>query len=127
MKIPISTEVADKLIKDPSIKVMLYCTSQLVGTAATFPLPKADIVFPRQIEIKINGIELKADLKGIDTKSGSTKPADITSLIIKRSDYPGNFLNVSSYPPNSKIFDQRVGNFSSFRCSHDKRVLQVAL
>lgn len=126
MKIPISTEAADKLNKDSSIKVMLYCTSQLVGTAATFPLPKADIGFPRQIEIKINGVQLKADLKGIDTKTGSTKPADITSLIVKRPDYPGNFLNVS-YPPNSKIFDQRVGNFSSFCCSPDKQGFQVVL
>lgn len=125
MKIPISTEVVDKL-KDPSIKVMVYCTSQLVGAAATIPLPKADITFPRQIEIKINGVEVKADLKGIDTKTGSTKPADITSLIVKRPDYPGNFLNVS-YPLNSKIFDQRVGIFFSFHCSPDKHGLPVAL
>lgn len=118
MKIHISTEVADKL-KDSSIKVMLYCTSQSVGTAAIFPLPKADIAFPRQIEIKINGVEVKADLKGIETKTGSTKPADITSLIVKLPDYPGNFLSVS-YPPNSKIFDQRVCSFVSFRCSPDK-------
>ena len=121
MKIPISTEVADKL-KDYSIKVMVYCTSQSVGTAATFPLPKADIAFPRQIEIKINGVEVKADLKGIDKKTGSTKPADITSLIVKRPDYPGNFLNVSN-PHNSKIFDERVGSFFSFRCSPYKQGL----
>lgn len=125
MKIPISNEVAEKL-KDSSIKVMVYCTSQIMGAPAIFPLPKAEIAFPRQIEIKINGVEVKADLKGIDTKTGSTKPADITSLIVKRSDYPGNFLNVS-YPSNSKIFDQRVGNFFSFRCSLYKQGLPIAL
>lgn len=94
---------------------MVYCTSELVGAAATFPLPKADITFPRQIEIKINGVEVNADLKGIDKKIGSTKPADITSLIAQQPDHPGNFMNVS-YPPHPKISDQRVGTFFSFRC-----------
>lgn len=88
---------------------MVYCTSELVGAAATFPLPKADITFPRQVEIKINGVEVNADLKGIDKKTGSTKPADITSLIVKRPDYPGNLMNVS-YPSSCKASDQRVGN-----------------
>lgn len=101
---------------------MLYCTSELAGTAATFPLPKADITFPRQIEIRINGVEVNADLKGIDKKTGSTKPADITSLIVKRPNYPGNFMNVS-YPRSSIISDQRVGNFFSFRCSPFKQAL----
>lgn len=125
LKIPISTEVADKL-KDSSIKVMVYCTSDLVGAAATFPLPKADVSFPRQIEMKINGLEVNADLKGIDKKTGSTKPADITSLIVKRPDYPGNFMNIS-YPPNSKTSDQRVGNFFSFHSSPCKQGLPIAL
>jgi E3 SUMO-protein ligase PIAS1 len=37
-----------------------------------------DIAFPHQSEIKVNGGEVKANLRGLKNKPGSTRPVDIT-------------------------------------------------
>jgi E3 SUMO-protein ligase PIAS1 len=54
---------------------MLYCARDYHSYA------KSDISFPHQVEIKVNGDELKANLKGLKNKPGSTRPADITDLL----------------------------------------------
>ena len=63
-------------------RIMIFC--------ATEPLShftKVDITFPNQIEIKVNGAEVRANLRGLKNRPGSTRPADITDLIRKTSNY----------------------------------------
>lgn len=82
MKITLNNDTADKLSKDPSIKAMIYCASEPIS-----PFSKVDISFPHQVEIKINGDDVKANLRGLKNKVGSTRPADITSLLRRRAGY----------------------------------------
>lgn len=82
MKITLKNDAAEKLSKDPSIKAMIYCASEPIS-----PFSKVDISFPYQLEIKINGDDVKANLRGLKNKLGSTRPADITSLLRRRAGY----------------------------------------
>lgn len=61
---------------------MIYCASDPVS-----PYSKAEISFPYQVEIKVNQDEVKANLRGLKNKAGSTRPADITNLLRKRAAY----------------------------------------
>ncbi|KAF9871617.1 MIZ/SP-RING zinc finger [Colletotrichum karsti] len=45
-----------------------------------------NISFPHQSEIKINGNEVKANLRGLKNKPGSTRPVDITSFLRLKND-----------------------------------------
>lgn len=56
---------------DPSLKVMVFCAGDNRGPQ--------DIAFPHQSEIKVNGAEVKANLRGLKNKPGSTRPVDISS------------------------------------------------
>jgi E3 SUMO-protein ligase PIAS1 len=87
---------------------MVFCAAEGHG--------KQDIAFPHQSEIKVNGGEIKANLRGLKNKPGSTRPVDITkelrlkvptytnnvemtyALTNKASGYP---LQVSPYTPSS--------------------------
>ncbi|MCJ1424368.1 SUMO ligase siz1 [Sticta canariensis] len=82
VKITLGYDTAEKLIKDPSIKAMIYCASDPIP-----PYSKSEISFPYQIEIKVNQDEVKANLRGLKNKPGSTRPADITSLLRRRAGY----------------------------------------
>jgi E3 SUMO-protein ligase PIAS1 len=54
------------------------------------PFTRLDITFPSQIEVRINGDEIKANYKGLKNKPGSTRPADITSQVRTS---PANYRN----------------------------------
>ncbi|KAL8809712.1 MAG: hypothetical protein Q9200_003181 [Gallowayella weberi] len=75
-------DVADKLASDPSIRVMIFCASEPISHFS-----KLDIAFPHQVEIKVNLDEVKANLRGLKNRPGSTRPADITNLLRKRANY----------------------------------------
>ncbi len=81
-KITLRPDIADQLIADSSIRVMIYCASEPFSHLA-----KVDIAFPHQVEIKVNLDEVKANLRGLKNKAGSTRPPDITSLLRKRANY----------------------------------------
>jgi E3 SUMO-protein ligase PIAS1 len=49
---------------------MVFCAAEGHG--------RQDIAFPHQSEIKVNGGEVKANLRGLKNKPGSTRPVDIT-------------------------------------------------
>jgi E3 SUMO-protein ligase PIAS1 len=50
-----------------------------------------DISFPHQSELKVNGGEIKANLRGLKNKAGSTRPVDITdSLRLTKVNYPNS-------------------------------------
>jgi E3 SUMO-protein ligase PIAS1 len=63
---------------------MVFCASETFGSTDRNGL---DISFPHNVELKCNGDEVKANLRGLKNKAGSTRPADITSMI--RTKPPG--------------------------------------
>lgn len=58
---------------DKFLRVMVFCAAADYGTQ--------EITFPHQSELKVNGDEVKANLRGLKNKPGSTRPADITDLL----------------------------------------------
>ncbi|KAL9007273.1 MAG: hypothetical protein Q9188_000076, partial [Gyalolechia gomerana] len=81
-KITLESDVTDKLTTDPSIRVMVFCASEPISHFS-----KVDIAFPHQVEVKVNMDEVKANLRGLKNRPGSTRPADITTLLRKRVNY----------------------------------------
>ncbi|CAK3936734.1 E3 SUMO- ligase pli1 [Lecanosticta acicola] len=82
--ISLSPEQVACLSSDPSMKLLMYCGAN-AGNAAYTPI---DVAFPSQIEVKINGDDVKWNFKGLKNKPGSTKPADITDKVRRKPGYP---------------------------------------
>ena len=101
IKIVFRKDTADKMQADPSLKAMIYCAADPI-TPYTF----ADVAFPHQVEIRVNEDEVKANLRGLKNKPGSTRPADITKLLRIRADY-SNMMKVTY------ALTQKVGSFST--------------
>ncbi|KAG0648284.1 E3 SUMO-transferase plil [Hyphodiscus hymeniophilus] len=59
-----------KVVTDPSYRVMVFCAGDNHG--------RQDIAFPHQSEVKVNTGDVKANLRGLKNKPGSTRPVDIT-------------------------------------------------
>jgi E3 SUMO-protein ligase PIAS1 len=71
------------LANDKTYRVMLFCAGENTGVQ--------DIAFPHQSEFKVNGGEIKANLRGLKGKPGTTRPVDITdSLRLKPANYDNN-------------------------------------
>lgn len=68
----------NRVLEDKSLRIMVFCAADNSGVQ--------DIAFPHQSEIKINGNEVKANLRGLKNKPGSTRPVDITSYLRLKSD-----------------------------------------
>lgn len=66
-------------VNNPAYKVLLFCASDVSGVQ--------DVAFPHQSELRINGAEFKANLRGLKNKPGSTRPVDITSAMRLRPNY----------------------------------------
>lgn len=62
--------ILSRVMNDDSLRVMVFCAAEGHG--------RQDISFPHQSEIKVNGIDVKANLRGLKNKPGSTRPVDIT-------------------------------------------------
>src|SRR5213592_4396624 len=76
------SEVQDCLA-DSSMRVMVFCAAGNTGPQ--------DIAFPHQSELKVNGGDIKANLRGLKGKPGTTRPVDITdSLRLKPPNYNNN-------------------------------------
>lgn len=70
---------------DKTLKVMVFACEADVGHV------KHDIGFPYQSEIKVNGGEVKANLRGLKNRPGSTRPVDITdALRLRQTAYSNN-------------------------------------
>jgi E3 SUMO-protein ligase PIAS1 len=84
VSVTLSAEVATQLQNDDLYRVMVFCAADygLNGFSAS------EIAFPHQVELKVNLDDVKANLRGLKNKPGSTRPADITSFIRKKSNYP---------------------------------------
>ncbi|KAI8634551.1 hypothetical protein F5Y19DRAFT_409013 [Xylariaceae sp. FL1651] len=71
------------LVNDKSYRIMVFCSADNQTVQ--------DIAFPHQSELKVNGGEIKANLRGLKGKPGTTRPVDITdSLRLKPSNYNNN-------------------------------------
>lgn len=80
VSVALSPEVAAQLQSDDLYRVMVFCAGDngLSGFSAS------DVTFPHQVELKVNLDDVKANLRGLKNKPGSTRPADITSFIRKK-------------------------------------------
>ncbi|KAJ0116500.1 hypothetical protein J7T55_007480 [Diaporthe amygdali] len=69
--------------EEKDMRVMVFCAGANTGPQ--------DIAFPHQSELKVNGGDVKANLRGLKNKPGSTRPVDITDLLrLKIPNYTNN-------------------------------------
>ncbi|QGA21917.1 hypothetical protein EYB26_009631 [Talaromyces marneffei] len=83
LKFTLSSTTAQRLQEDPNLRVMVFCAAD----SGLNQFSKSDIAFPYQVELKANLDDVKANLRGLKNRPGSTRPADITSYIRKRAGY----------------------------------------
>lgn len=69
-------------VNSKDYRVMVFCADGLAGPQ--------DIAFPHSSELKVNGGEIKANLRGLKKKPGSTRPVDITDSLRLRATYVNN-------------------------------------
>lgn len=85
-QIILSADQVSRLKADSSMRLLLYCG--MTYQMSTHPRAPVDVAFPGQIEVKINGDEVRSNYKGMKNKPGTTKPADITNSVRKANNYP---------------------------------------
>lgn len=73
------TPALQRCVDDPAYRVMVFCAAEGQGPQ--------DIAFPHQSELKVNGGDIKANLRGLKNKPGSTRPVDLTSSLRLKSSY----------------------------------------
>ncbi|KIX10464.1 uncharacterized protein Z518_01547 [Rhinocladiella mackenziei CBS 650.93] len=84
LTVSLSPLIAEQLTRDSSCRVMVFCAAE-----GFQPLSRdSDIAFPHNVELKCNSDEVKANLRGLKNRPGSTRPADITHLVRKKASYP---------------------------------------
>lgn len=93
----LSQQIAYKLQTDSNLRVMVYCA----GDSGLTQYTKSDIAFPHQVELKVNLDEVKANLRGLKNRPGTTQPADVTNWIRKKPNYPNNI--VMTYALTQKV------------------------
>lgn len=92
-----------KCVEDPSYRVMVFGAAEGPGLQ--------DIAFPHQSELKINGGDFKANLRGLKNKPGSTRPVDITSALRLKTSYTNNVE--FTYALTQKVISLFDGSFCS--------------
>lgn len=97
LKVFLSQSHIAELDKNPNMRVMVYCTAD----SGLKQFTKSDIAFPHQVELKANLDEVKANLRGLKNKPGTTQPADVTSYLRKKLNYPNNI--VMTYALTQKV------------------------
>lgn len=96
VNIDLPPDVAELLNKDADYRVMVFCAADVAASTPT------EISFPHQVELKCNTNEVKANLRGLKNKPGSTRPTDITSFIKKKIPGYQNVLEMV-YALTSKV------------------------
>ncbi|KAG6001786.1 hypothetical protein E4U21_003803 [Claviceps maximensis] len=69
-------------VNDKSYRVMIFCAGETSGLQ--------NVAFPHQSELKVNSDEMKANLRGLKNKPGSTRPVDITHALRLKPNYINN-------------------------------------
>ncbi|KAL1888024.1 E3 SUMO-protein ligase pli1 [Sporothrix stenoceras] len=85
-----------RCLTDPNMRIMIFCAANNYGVQ--------DIAFPYQCEIKVNTGEVKANLRGLKNKPGSTRPVDITDLIRLKPPTYGNSLEFTYALTNKRFY-----------------------
>jgi E3 SUMO-protein ligase PIAS1 len=98
LNIDLPPDVADLLNRDSNYRVMVFCAADVASSTPT------DIAFPHQVELKCNSNDVKANLRGLKNKPGSTRPTDITSFIKKKIAGYQNVLEMV-YALTNKVSD----------------------
>ncbi|KAJ5715043.1 uncharacterized protein N7483_012224 [Penicillium malachiteum] len=98
LKVFLSQTHVAELEKDPNLRVMVYCTAD----SGLKQFTKSDIAFPHQVELKANLDEVKANLRGLKNKPGTTQPADVSNYLRRKVNYPNNI--VMTYALTQKKF-----------------------
>lgn len=122
MGVALRDDCCNKLKADNNQRVMLYCCAAS-GLAPYSPL---DISFPGQIEVKVNGDDVKSNFKGLKNKPGTTKPADITDLVRKAPNYVNN-LQITYALTNKVRYPDDFSNHDTALSSIQKYTVQVYL
>jgi E3 SUMO-protein ligase PIAS1 len=81
--VTLPADVAAQLQSDQLYRVMVFCAPD----TGLNRFSAADVAFPHQVELKVNLDDVKANLRGLKNKPGSTRPADITSFLRKKAGY----------------------------------------
>lgn len=82
--INLDSALAAQLASDPNLRVMVFCAAESFDSA----WKPVDIAFPHHADLKCNQEEIKANLKGLKNKPGSTRPADVTHQLRKKAGFP---------------------------------------
>ncbi|KAJ6120234.1 transcriptional regulator family: Zinc finger MIZ-type [Penicillium sp. IBT 18751x] len=98
LKVNFSASTAADLQTDPNLRVMVYCAAD----SGLKQYTKSDIAFPHQVELKANLDEVKANLRGLKNRPGTTQPADVTNYMRKKPGYTNNI--VMTYALTQKKF-----------------------
>jgi E3 SUMO-protein ligase PIAS1 len=75
-------DVQRLVVEGKSHRIFVFCAGDLNGSQ--------DIAFPHQSELKVNGEDVRANLRGLKNKPGSTRPVDITNYLRCKH---ANYLN----------------------------------
>lgn len=75
MDLILSQATVDKMRSNNSFRIMIYCAAERRPGEPHGPV---HIALPHQLELKVNGEEVKGYSKGLKNKPGTTKPIDIT-------------------------------------------------
>ena len=98
LTLPLSQHNVEHMNVDSRYRVMLYGAVD----SGMGPYARCEVTFPQQIEVKVNGEEVKANYKGLKNKIGSVRPVDITNHIRKAPEY-ANRISVT-YALTTKVF-----------------------
>ncbi|KAK6506968.1 SUMO ligase siz1 [Arthrobotrys musiformis] len=79
----LSQQNADEIRR--GLRAVLYC-------AEATPSGTHHVAFPQQIEIRINGKPVSANLRGLKNKPGTTRPLDVTDYLDKTPGSKNNIL-----------------------------------
>ncbi|KAH6624525.1 PINIT domain-containing protein [Chaetomium sp. MPI-SDFR-AT-0129] len=83
-------------IADKAMRIMILCTAGNVGVQ--------DIAFPHQCELKVNGGDVKANLRGLKNKPGSTRPVDVTDSLRLRPPTYSNTVEITYALTQKKFY-----------------------
>jgi len=107
MTLTLTSAVCDRLKASRDVRIMVYCAA----ASGLSPFARLDIAFPNQIEIKVNGDDVRSNFKGLKNKPGTTKPADITELVRKAHGY-NNSIQIT-YALTTKVREVADNHFKS--------------
>lgn len=121
---PMDYAILQNVQNDKKLRVMVFACE------ADNSHVKHDIAFPYQSEIKVNGGEIKANLRGLKNKPGSTRPVDITEFLRLRQTAYTNTIDMT-YALTQKAGTQvlqvsyQLLSYPSSNISHDRLSLHL--